>query len=375
MTVYFVLAVLLVVGCVLERDVHLGIKGGVIVKEKVYSPIYIYYSLCCCLMLAIVAFRGDFWTDSYGYSTIFYRTASTPFVEVLKGDSLLTNGDELLFSVLTKVISYFTDEFTVYYSVLAIITYIPIFYVIARKSESPHLSLLIVFTLGFFFSSFNVVRSCLVYGLASLMIDSVRDSKTIKVVLLAIILSGFHISALLFIPIYFLLRIPLLDRKHIFITFFGACLFLVLFDKIFAVVDRFLLNGFYSTRYDGLGIQAGAIGMAAPAIVVLALIVIMNGSIDWKNTEEKVLVNGTLVWCAMGVAVLQMRLMTRFSDMMFIYPALLIPRMLFKAKLKFRGKEISKVAFLLGAALLLVFRIMRILGDSPFNPYISYLWE
>lgn len=373
MAVYSILAALLVIGCILERDVHLGIKGKVLAVKKSYSPIYIYYILCCCVMLAIVALRGDFWTDSYGYSTIFYRTASTPFTEVLKGNSLLTNGDELLFSILTKIISYFTDEFAVYCVILATMTYVPIFFVIAKKSDSPHLSLLIVFTLGFFFSSFNVVRSCLAYGLATVMVDSIRDCKTIKVVLAAIVLSGIHSSALLFIPIYFLLQVPLLDRKHIIITFSGMCLFWVLFGEIFKLVDRFLVKGFYSTGYSGLGIQSGVIGLARPAIFVLGLILLMNGSIDWQNPEEKILVNGTLVWCAMGITVLQMRLMTRFSDMMFIYPTLLIPRLLFRVDLRISGKEISKTLIFLGAALLLVYRITRILGDSPFNPYISCL--
>lgn len=374
MTVYSVLAVLLIVGCILEEDVHIGIKGYAITNQETRLPIRIYYVLCCSTMLLIVALRGDFWTDTYGYSRIFYTTSSMPFIDVLKGNSALTNGGELLFPVLTKIISYFTDDFFVYCSILAVMTYMPIFHVIAKKSVSPHFSLLVVFTLGFFFSSFNVVRSCLVYGLASMMIDSIRDRRTFKVVFLSVLLSGLHVSALLIIPIYFLLQVPLLDRKHMLITFFVLCIFWMLFGRVFEALDRFLVNGFYSTSYNGTGIQAGALGMAVPAIAVLTLILLMNKVIDWKNAEERVLVNGTLVWCAMGVAVLQMRLMTRFSDMMFMYPALLVPRLLYRVNLKFGRVECPKILIILSIALLLVFRITRTLQDSPFNPYISYLW-
>ena len=375
MSVYYGLALILTLGCVFNEG--LSCRTTPILKQvkaRAHGE-KVFYILCCAYMLALVAFRGTFWTDINGYTRIFYAVSNVSIQELISSGTRYTNGEEYLFYILTKVISWFTDDQFIYFGIIAGMTYLPIFYVVAKESQAPFLSLLIVFTTGFFFSSFNVIRSCMVYGLSALLLEDIRRRRTIRYMFFAFVLSLIHSSAILLIPIYFIMCIPLLDRKHLLITAVCMVAFFVGFGYLFNIVDNLLLGGFYTTSsYSGINIEAGAVGMILPAAFVLMMLVAMVNCINWNSVDERILANGTLIWCAMGISVMAMRLMTRFSDMMFIYVALFLPRLLMKIKPNNKSQEtVQRTIIFLLMALLLILRLAQTMNESPFNPYISYL--
>ena len=376
MAIYFTLAIMLLVGSCFNEGLCLRTTPLLERNKSSVRGEKLYYFLCCSFMVAIVAFRADFWTDQYGYTYIFNAVSDRSFFELISSGTRYTNGNDYLFYLFTKIISMITDDVHVYFGIIALITYIPIFYIIAKYSKAPFFSLLFIFTTGFFFSSFNVIRSCMVYGLSTLLIRSLKERKLLLYIVCITFLSLLHSSAILLIPVYFIVRIPLLDKKHFLITLTCLIIFYVGFGYLFALAVRLLVGGLYATQYSGINTTGGSLGMIIPSVFVLVLMLSMLKCINWNNHEERILANGTLIWCAMGISVMAMRLMTRFSDMMFIFPALFVPRLVMKLRPRNKdGITVQRTTIFLLMSILLILRLVQTMSDSPFNPYYTYLEE
>jgi len=376
MTTYNIFTILLICGSMIFEGL-LGRQFPLIQynKRRIIGE-KLYYVICCIVMISIVALRADFWTDSFGYTRIFNTVKGYGLPELVKNYSILklTNGGEILFLTFTKIVTLFTNDTHIYFAIIALITYIPIVAIIYKKAECPFLSLLILYAFGFYFSSFNVIRSCMAFGVSCLLIDDIINKKTIRYIVFAVILSLFHTGAILLIPVYFVLQIPLLDKKHIIITMIGVIAFAIGYEYLLSVFDKFLYGSFYTgNRYSGINTTSGSVGMIVPSLLVLLLLMLFGRQVDSRDSEARVLINGTLIWCILSISVLGMRIMTRLSDMMFIYPVLFIPRLLLYISPEDENRVLLQRVIVFGMFILFaLWRLHVSLKDSPFNPYMTF---
>ena len=112
----------------------------------------LYFFLCC-----VVLFCSCYRTMVKGYDTEIYIEYFQMFRGLSWSESLQW-GFEPGYIILNKIIGCFTEKSQVFLAVLSIITLVPIFCLIWRKSDNAILSLFVFVAVGNLFSSFAALR-------------------------------------------------------------------------------------------------------------------------------------------------------------------------------------------------------------------------
>lgn len=175
------------------------------------------------LMILLLGLRGrSVGEDTNAYMSIFNKINNTNWGDLFKGGLTFSwtqwgEDVEILFAVLYKLISVFTNESQYALFITALLTYS----LIARfiyKNCSDHLffATIIILCNGVFMSSFNACRQMLALAIAINSYDFMKDKKYYKCALIFVISSLVHMSSIILLPI---LIISLLnDRRKIVIT-------------------------------------------------------------------------------------------------------------------------------------------------------------
>ena len=148
--------------------------------------------------ILIGAIRYYVGTDYEAYIYIYDKTIVIPFGE------LIMQKTEVLFSIIIKIISIFNDP-QVMFGVMSFLTVI-IFY-ISIFNYKEKLSLGFMFFLYLFIhftSSFNLIKQAIAAVIIVYSYKFIFEKNVKKFIIVVLIASMFHISALLFLPFYFI---------------------------------------------------------------------------------------------------------------------------------------------------------------------------
>lgn len=148
----------------------------------------------------IVAFRTKTGNDFAMYSEGFFLMKRAGF-------STLEYKDwELGFVVLTKLIGALTANKTVYFAVTALISLAGPAYLIIKHSKMPFLSVLLYINLFMYYISFNYVRQAIAISIVCFSWDFLKKKQFFPYLAVIIFASLFHATALIMIPVYFLVK-------------------------------------------------------------------------------------------------------------------------------------------------------------------------
>jgi len=144
---------------------------------------------------------------------------------------------ERLWEVLSEIVVYFNGDFSVLLILSTLLVLIPIFIVAKKHSTNSSLTIFFYYTLYFYFFSFNISRQMIAVSLVLLACIFLIDNKKFIFAALVIFASGFHLTALTALPLFFLDRIPNKDR------FFYIATFVAMFTGLFLTSYLFSLAG------------------------------------------------------------------------------------------------------------------------------------
>lgn len=141
-----------------------------------------------------------------GLRASFVGQDTDNYIEIYKWGS--SRGMEPLFSLtvdLCKILDFGCHFFLFVCSVL---TYVPLYKYIKKKSVNPCLSALLymVFSVFFFLNSFNVVRMMIAASFLLLALSYLEKSENKKFTFYVLIATGFHYSSILVLPFFFLVK-------------------------------------------------------------------------------------------------------------------------------------------------------------------------
>lgn len=97
----------------------------------------------------------------------------------------------------------------------SVVVIVLLFILIDKKSEYPLLSIWMYLTLGIFQTEMNISRNAIALLIFYLSIDFIIERKPIRYFLCILIAMSFHLSAVFFIPMYFLLNYSSFNKKQI----------------------------------------------------------------------------------------------------------------------------------------------------------------
>lgn len=303
----------------------LNYKGKSIRNKKFFL------SLWCLTAIILAGVRGDFTADFYSYKNWFeyVRNLSLSDIKLLLNLDYHFNSMELGYVVINFAISRFTDNYMWLQIAVACITYIPIC-LWCKKSPDQVLSLLLFISVGFYLEGFNTVRNILAAAICTFSVKYVVKLEFKKYVLVVLCASFFHLSALIMLPVYFIIRWKLTIEK---VLLYLCALFLgiVSMEKLAELYNKFF---YVSSDSDLLDLlyrrQAGINSVIFPLILVAITIFLYYKSSD-KNaiseelSYERILINGTLIWGLIKITMLYSGYTTRFAAYFSYFILLALP--------------------------------------------------
>lgn len=161
----------------------------------------------------IAAMRGfGVGNDTGNYYHAFLQMANYPLKAVFKS---LVAREEYLFYLFLWIIRQITANFTVVLAIIALLFTVAAWLYIYKYSEDPRLSVIFLLSFNIYQFTLTGLRQTMAISFVLLAIMALKKEKVFVAVLLILVASLFHASALVLLPIVFLRRIKL-SRETLF---------------------------------------------------------------------------------------------------------------------------------------------------------------
>ncbi len=217
-----------------KKCIKISLKG----REIIFSWDQIIYICLVGILLFLAAFRCNIGFDYNNYLYIFNL--------IQTGDMTVENSTvEIGYYLLNMIISNF--NFLIF--ITACLAIIPKVYIFFNKSEEKYFTLFLYYNLIFLMYDMGVIRQGIAMAFGILSIKYIYSKKTIKFLLCILFGMLFHVSALVYLPLYYFRKIEL-NRKYFY--FIIICTFLLSFinyNEVFRWMATIISNERLSEKF------------------------------------------------------------------------------------------------------------------------------
>ena len=280
----------------------------------------------CSLLCFISAFRGNFTADYINYCNI-YRLFAGKDISVLFDPNYdkvfyVERGFGLLNIILAR---FFYNPQAIIIATSIIIVFV--YFMLGKKVEDKFLYVLLLINIGSYFQSFNITRQILAACIFMFSYTFVQEKKFFKYCLTVLLATTFHVSSIIMLPFYWMLRWKISLRNTV-MQILITSVTLYSFDSIMSFMDGALFDDKYAVYevFGDAGIQTVVVPLAICLFVVAALTVntvsvkkgrkisvSSAGEINEKLQENAILYNGTIYWMLTYFMAMRYFYLYRFS--------------------------------------------------------------
>lgn len=229
--------------------------------------------------LGLLAFRNS----SVGNDTITYLKRYS-ILGKCEWENLLQVSSQLSFEygygLLNKMSFYIIKSARVFLFIISAFSLVVLSHFINKYSKMPWLSFIMYMALNIISLSFSGIRQGIALAFCMLAYQALKEKVLWKYILLIILASSFHITALAFLPMYWLVKIKF-TPKQIAIALAIVAMTSLFGGKILESVTR---NTKYYHYIMNNSTSNGAVGSTILYVIFLLLILL---SINYKNSESK----------------------------------------------------------------------------------------
>ena len=225
----------------------------------------------------LAMFRGiSVGNDTYDYATYFYRIARQSDIFSYIRSARFEPGYILLNWTLSK---FFKNH-----QIILITSSVFSFYSVGRfflkHSKHPAISVYLFFTLMSFDFFLCAIRQELAIAVLLFAYDALLDYRALRYMLLVLLAAMFHYSALIFIPVYFLMAIR--QRQKFYIVLLATTFItMVGFQQILSWILSFFTN--YESYSDSSYFQSG-VKLSLILYLVVYLYILLTG--EWVGMRN-----------------------------------------------------------------------------------------
>lgn len=254
---------------------------GTILNER-YQKLYIIVSFIVLFILA--GFRSSVvGTDTPDYEVYYYR--------ILSGGGIPT---EIGWSLLNQLVVYLKGDFQFILILSSLLTLFPLYYIFKKYSYNPMLALFLYYSLYIYLQSFNLIRQIIAVSFCLLAMIYLIKNKKLYFILIVIIASTIHISALFCLPLLFVNKINFKNHLYLILILTSLIVGVLFGEKILSLGGGMLGFDRYIDRFD----EESGIGITVFLINLLAVFIIFTTKI--RNTHFKlffayIIINNLLV--------------------------------------------------------------------------------
>lgn len=268
---------------VLFVSIILSTIGTKLNKKEKHKPIKFFLWIIIIFLVIISGFRDLTYIggDEHAYRITFEKILNNGFEFNL-------DNKEIGFKLLIYVLSLISDNSQILIFICALITNVLILLTLYKYSKHFTFSLFLYITLGMYFSSFNIMRQYLAIAICFWAIRYVLNRKFIKYLLCILIASSIHISALILIPMYFLVNLKILEKKY-FLVLGVSILIAISFDKVMEIWGNISDENLYSNYvawYFSEQVGVNIIRIIVNILPVIFMLILRKSFINNRNNSK-----------------------------------------------------------------------------------------
>lgn len=314
MAVYYILMALI-----------LGLAYPLCIRKPSAKKNTIYVCIVFAYLFLMSTFRYGIGNDFFNYRTIFYNfcQSSRSLAEKIQIIDF-----EVGYIFIMQIAKLLGGDYLILNMLMALFILFPVAFVIVKYSKMPWLSCWLYLTLAFFYNSLNFTRQSLAASVVLLSYYFIKEKKHWAVILIALAGSLFHVSVLLFIPVYLMSLIKPSAKVYAAVGVAAALVF-AFSDKIL----EFVLTKVLSTYSVYLNTVYITVGLSWKFLIIpfffmaLSLAAFFSG---WKDKfpmagmMTNLLFYNFLIW----LFITKHFILERFSLPIYIFIVLSVPDMI-----------------------------------------------
>lgn len=310
--------------------------------------------------------------DTGQYSRSFLYVIPNNIADAME-DFKWFNGDTGFNVFQSFIKEYISTDPQVFILVCALITNLCVVYAIYKYSTIFELSLFLYITTGMYLVTMNGIRQMVVSALLFCCLRLIAEGKWLKLLMIVLLISTLHTSALIFIPVYFFVRFKPWS-KVVVATLAGSVIVLALFNQVGAI----LLGGLEGTQYSQYQEYIMASGGGANIIrVFVAAVPVLMAYWGRKKIAERndtfinILVNFSVLNLAFYVLTLQNWVFVRMT-MYFTMAGLILLPWLIKNLFDRETGELMKISCIILYGIYYYYEMSVSLGITYISKYLTF---
>ena len=356
MIVYLIMIATLLVVFGVESVIS---KNGLSIKERKVRPNKFFIAVVFIILSFVAVFRYGVGTDFYAY----YRTSN--WVHHFERGNYDSPGFTLFAICCQKVFGNINGAITMG---AALITIGLIVYIITKHSENLLVSILLFIFAGCFIGMFNGVRQYLATAILFTGHRFIINRKPIKWLLVVLLASTIHITAILMFFVYFICNLKC-NWKLVGIYFIIAICLLFAYEPLFNLVGA-LKQDSIDTSDVYMRSSVNILRIAVQCIPIVLLLFVNKGKIN-NDSESRFLFNICLLNGALAIAAMNSPYFSRFWLYTSCFQILMYPKIL--NKMESDNKTFFTILLVVCYAAFWAYEVMSSSALSTFRWIFDYL--
>lgn len=232
---------------------------------------------------------------------------------------------EIGYYLLSKI-SYIIDSNPqTIFIVTSLIILLLIFFTINKYCSRYELGLYLFITLFHYYASFNVIRQYIAIAITFYAVRYIFEEKYYKYLISIILASTFHLTAIIMIPFYFIVRIKMDTKEYIYGTILGL-IGLIGFEKLFTLAITLFPK---YKDYEGSVLFAyGSTNGIIVYALIFVLMYIFRKPLIQSDNRNRIYINFTFISVLVSILTTKGVLFARIAGFFNIYTVILIPNLL-----------------------------------------------
>jgi hypothetical protein len=326
----------------------------------------IFITLSFVILWFVAGFRGDFTSDYKNYADLYDYFNSFDFINIFQMDF----SQEIGYVIFSRFIGLFFKD-SVFLMIATSFLILFLFYKeLIRDSLCLWLSILLFINVGSYYTSFNIMRQIIAVAIVFGGSKYLYNRKLGKYIIIILIATLFHTTALIMLPFYFILNLKFNQRN--ITVMFASAIFAVIFLK--PVIQIAVNLGFsrYSNYANGnftYGMTGLNITSAVVPIAILIFSFLNHKIIDFEERKNNIWLNAIIFYAFFSVLGLKIQMLQRFAEFFTPYILLIIPLVISKIN----NKYLRTIYFFIIISLLIAFNYITLSGTG-YDPFY-FIWN
>ncbi len=315
MTVYIGLICLVILAWILDEKTKTNPYHN---KIRISSMIILAVSF-----ILVSSFRYRIGFDYDMYNDFFKQVCSQSFTDVVKA-----HWKEPSYYIFSWLVACITDNYQIWLFVSSTFIIGSIFYITYKNTDSPWISYLLYISLHIFATNMNFLRQSMAAVVLFWGYKYLKNGNTIKYLLIILLATTFHFSALIALPVYIISRLPL---NKIWCSLMSAICLIGIF-AIKPAINILAQFTVYSKYFNNPELQMylgkGSIKTMILQAVIMIITLIFTQKLYKKDKKNSYIFYISLITMTITLMGINVFIIERFSIHFQLYFLIFIPQIL-----------------------------------------------